>query len=134
MKIRGLNKKAEEDMNLLSQILFILLCFGILFAFVYNSIAGATFYEQIYAKRIALILESSLPNMNLSLKVEDQVFDYLLDSSIPGVIIDNKEKKVLVSFSLNSKPYSQPFYSTYNFELVKDLDNRRIIIITKDVN
>jgi hypothetical protein len=133
MEIRGLNKKAEEEMNLLSQILFILLCFGILFAFVYNSIAGVAFYEQIYAKRIALLLESAEPNLSFSLSIEDKVFDYLSDSSIPGVFIDNEGKNVLVGFSSNMKAYSQPFYSSYEFEVVKDLENKRLVIVTKDV-
>jgi len=127
------NKKGVS--LLISNIIFILLVVVFFASMLYfvNSRAGAgiSFYEQVYAKKIALMLDASKPDTTLQIDIS-KLYDYKKDNKYTGKIvdIDYTNKRVLVKASQNSGyifRYFSDITIVYGPEIKKDANGQEII-------
>jgi len=81
---------------------------------------GASFYEQVYSKKIALIIDKAEPGMKIELDVLDMIKIAEKNDFNARVDIDNNLNKVVVRLS-EGKGYS--FYFFNNVDVVWSLDS-----------
>ncbi|MFA5173958.1 MAG: hypothetical protein WC438_02130 [Candidatus Pacearchaeota archaeon] len=108
------NKKGEEILE--STVIFILLNLmffaAIFFGVVYRVESGASVYEQIYAKQIALTIDQAKTGMNITLNLDGlmNLADKNKISRANVVKIDN-EKKLVQVIAANGEGYSYNFFT-----------------------
>ncbi|MEM3112908.1 MAG: hypothetical protein QXI33_00595 [Candidatus Pacearchaeota archaeon] len=111
------NKKGVDLLH--STIIFLILnlmFFGIMFGVVYKAGTNAAFYEQLYSKQIALLIDSSKPGTTLSINL-NHIEEILESENIsPNEIFDFQNGKVTVKLTRGTKGYSFFYFSNYNVE------------------
>lgn len=123
------NKKADNIV--LEYVIFIVLnvmFFGILMLFVIRSSSGVLVLEQVYAKQIALLIDSAKPGTITQIYLDEQatgfVHDYLKNCKDAEccnkarnlIHFDDKEKRVVVSLD-GKKGYSYQTFTNYDVEV-----------------
>lgn len=113
-----IGKKGGSEDVAWPEIIFIVLILtfmSVFFIFVKNSISGASIYEEIYAKKIALIFDSAQPGTDIILDVNDAYKLFAQsgknDSYKDMIKVDFSKKEVTVSIGLKSKGYSYSYSS-----------------------
>lgn len=98
----------------------LLVFMAVFFVFVRNSLSGALIEEEVYAKKVALFLDSAQPNTTIFLEVSElnvlAVKSKESEMNYRDIIkINTKNHSVDVSLRLGNKGYSYPYFSEYNF-------------------
>lgn len=133
MKYFILGKKGEEDStgilySPITHIILIMLFFSFLLVFAYQSSEGATAYEQIYSKQIALLIDKSKPYSEIIIDFE-KGYEIAEKNKINKKLVEIKDNAVIVSLS-DKIGYSTYFFKNYeiNIEELKDKNKLKIII------
>ena len=125
-KIFKMNKKASNI--LYEYIIFILfsLLFFAMMVFVLGKVgSGAIIYEQVYAKKIALAIDSAKPNMEIGIDISDA---YKINKNLGNsFIVKNNEVKVILS-RFGSQGYTYSHFSDYDVE-GKINENMKMLIL-----
>lgn len=125
------NKRGEEIP--LEYVIFIVLnlvFFAALIVFVIRSASGAAVIEEVYAKQIALTLDSIKPNMNVTLDLKD-LYDTAEKNDFPldNIFSYNAYHHLITLKAASGGGYSFHYYSQFNkliFHLDKDKKTIRI--------
>ena len=110
--------KDKRGIDLLNgTIIFIIinvLFFSLLFVYVARAGDNASFYEQIYSKKIALLIDNSQPGSLISMEIVEhrEFFEENLNSKLNIIHIQNNE--VNVKLSPSSDGYTTFFFSKYD--------------------
>jgi hypothetical protein len=123
-------KKASTDFSLdqFMPMLLMIIIFSILFfVVVKNSYEGIN-YEQIYSKKIALILDKSRPLTSFEMDISE-LYKYAQRNKFKGKVIsiDSDTKTVNVKVS-NSLGYSSKFFSDIKVKYDLNLENNKLIV------
>jgi len=98
--IKRSDKRGVDLMN--STIIFIILnvlFFGVLFFFVMQVGTNAGFFEQVYAKKIALVIDNAKPGTIISVNVND-FKGFIHDQAVSrGQIVSIRNNKVIIKLS-----------------------------------
>lgn len=100
--------------------LVLLLAFiAVFFIFVKNNLNGSLIEEEIYAKKIALLLDGAQPNATILLDVSElnrlAVKSGEKEDSFRKIIeLDKKNNSVKISLRLGDKGYSHKYFTSYN--------------------
>jgi len=118
------NKKGVDLMH--STIIFLLLnmmFFGIMFGVVYKAGNNAAFFEQIYSKQIALLIDNSKPGTILSINLNSIEKILEKEKVSPSEVFSIKDNKIIVKITKGAKGYSFPYSSSYNIEKSLEQDS-----------
>jgi len=136
MKRMIVSKRASEAIAIptLAQIILAILFVSVFFLFASQTISGRAVYEEIYAKKIALVLDGALPGTVFQLDISDAL-SHMKEKGYCGqsseknncFFIDETRKAVVVSLGAGGTPYRYAYFSDYNFKLIK---NENILIIS----
>lgn len=110
-----MNGRAEITMEEVVFVLLNLVFFSMLFLFVYNLSTGAFVLDKLYAKELALIVNSANPGTQIKLDVSDA---YILaeENKIPAESIFNfDDDHVLIKLS-DSRVFSYPYFNDISIE------------------
>jgi hypothetical protein len=125
------NKKAQEDALITEQIIFIVLnlvFFAVLIFFVMRSGSGAIVAEEAYAKKIALILDSLQPGMEVNISIKG-LYDVMEKNNFKGFPISIESNKVKVTTTTKTG-YSFMFFSSLNPTIsINNIDKNKIMTI-----
>ena len=106
-----MNKRGEILIRNVVFIVLNVLFFAAMFVFVARAGSNVTFYEQVHAKQIALLIDSAKPGTEITankFKLYDLAEKQEFGENI--VVIDNNEKKVTVRVR-KGKGYSFNYFS-----------------------
>lgn len=112
-----MSKRGEETL-LFQRVIFIILnliFFSMLIIFVFRTASGAALYEQAYSKQIALLIDSSEKNTEISINFT-KALDVAKknDFSVEDIVfIDGEKNKVNVRLA-SQGGYSYQFFSDYD--------------------
>lgn len=112
------NKRGDSQFHYTIIFLVINLIFaGSIIYFVNNSSNGALIYEEIYSKKIALILDNSKPNTTISINIEN-LLKISRNNNIPdnSVVIINSQTGEIVVKTRDTGGYKTQFFSNYLVE------------------
>jgi hypothetical protein len=127
---RGKIGRRKEGEIVLPVVIFLVLTaifLAMLFFFVYKSSTGAFIYEQIYAKKIALAIDSSFYGTEVHINIEKGLEISREERMIPIFKID--KEKGIVFVSLGGKAgYEQPFFSNYSISSKISSDEKTFIL------
>ncbi len=109
-------------------IIFNLFVFSAVFLFVAREGSNAAVYEEVYAKRIALLIDSIKPGTHLEIDVSDIVAIARDKSVEPYIKIDCDKNEVIVKAS-SKGGYAYRFFNdmkecSYSF----DKENRKLVL------
>lgn len=136
MKKRGIlnchwNKKADDI--LISTVIFVVIVgifFSMLLLFVNRAGTSAGIYEQIYSKKIALIIDKAKSGTDIKMDISE-IYNVAEKNKFKGEIINigNKDKKVIVRLT-SGKGYGYKFFN--GADIAWNLDeNKKLIISVK---
>lgn len=117
----ALGKKGDAEEVSWPQVIFLVLVIAfmaVFFIFVRNSLTGSLVYEEIYAKKIALLIDSAKPGTDLLLDitplkgVADKVQGKNIESQI--ITLNSDKNSVMVSLRLGERGYTYSYFSDYN--------------------
>lgn len=122
MIVFDLNKRGDSEETVWLEVVLIALtlAFAFLLAiFIKNTLSGALIQEEIYSKKIALLLDSAQPNTIISLDItklsEISISSGQNRDSYRNIIkINEVNHSVDVSLRLGNKGYRYPYFSDYN--------------------
>jgi len=124
-----MNKRGENILyENLTYFLIIVIFFSLLFVFVSKSGSGLGTYENVYAKKIALMIDMTKPDSKITLDISD-IVNFALkngvnENNIDSVIsFDNIGKQVTVKLGSGSSGYNHKFFSNVNIEN-KQIENQ----------
>ncbi|MFA5020294.1 MAG: hypothetical protein WC533_04305 [Candidatus Pacearchaeota archaeon] len=133
-----MNKKGSGD-NIYAEIIFLILTAIFLigmFAFVHVKTSGSAYYEQMYSKKIALLIDSSKPETKIALNVKE--FEKFEEDVRLEEILDVSNQKVTVKLDSRSDGYVFPIVSTnkvdYQFSESDSGLMLNILILDEDNN
>ena len=121
------NKKASELVyEAIIPIILIIIFFSALFLFVSRTGSNISFYEQVYAKEIALAIDSSNPGTTIAINVDKQ--RSLFERDVAGsVTISDGNVKVKLS---EGDGYSYKYFSSYSVnEILEEIDGKLFLKI-----
>lgn len=122
----GVNKRGSANAIAWPEITFLILFLvfaAILLVFVNNSVGGAFLTEEIYAKKIALIIDGAKPNTDIVLDVTDAYEIALRLKKDSGRALNesfskaNNEPCIFVSLGSGQGGYSYCYFSDYDVTL-----------------
>ena len=119
------NKKGVDLLH--STIVFLLLnamFFGIMFGVVYKAGTNSAFYEQLYSKQIALLVDNSKHGTILSINLNSIEKTLEKEKISPSEAFDIKDNNVIVKITKGGKGYSFPYSSNYNIEKSLERDDK----------
>ncbi|MEI7718584.1 MAG: hypothetical protein WCI72_01855 [archaeon] len=141
-----MNKKGAGEDIAWPEIIFIVLLLAfmaVFFLFVKNNLSGALVEEEVYAKKIALLIDSAQPNTTIFLEVSElnkiamksgETKEYYRDI----VKLNRQNHSVDVSLRLGSKKYSYSYFSEYSlsdsWDVYLDKDGKQKITYILKVN
>ncbi len=104
-------------------IVLITIFFVVLFVFVTRAATGSAYYEQLYAKQIALLIDSAKPGMNIIIdltKLTELAEKNKLENwgAKKTVNVDIEKQEVIVKAS--KKQYSFFYFNTEKFNIYYD--------------
>ena len=110
-----MNKKGDEPVleNVIF-IIFVVVFFSIMFFYVARAGTNVSFYEQKYAKEIALLIDSAKSGTTIVIDVED-IIGHIINNNIEKPFIVEKGK-VIVALE-QGKGYSYAYYSNYDVKV-----------------
>jgi len=125
------NKKAQETMATEAIIFIILnlLFFSILTFFIIRSGSGDSVLEEVYSKKLALILDNMKPGMEVNISAQD-LFDRTIRNKIGDFPITVLNNKINVRVSAESSGYDSYYFSQVNPKIFIDVNSKLIIIQT----
>jgi len=120
------NKRGASEDVAWPEIIFIVLLLIFMFTlmvFVRNTVSGNLLQEEIYAKKIALILDGAKPDSIIELDVTDITRKAKeKEKDIVGSdIVYLKDGKVFVSLRSQGKSYSIAYFSDYKINVKKNV-------------
>ena len=139
--MRVIGKKGFVDIAMpeLIWLIVALIFFSVFFFFIYKTVSGATIYEEVYAKKIALAIDASRPGTVVSLDVlkalEIARKNEIPEESIRGgmvFVLDSNLHEVRVALTTNLgvlSYYSYNYFSDYPIEI--KLVGDKLLIETK---
>jgi hypothetical protein len=107
------NKRGKQGKILLETIIFIvlnLIFLSSVFVFARTKASDASFYQEVYAKQIALLIDNARPGTNIILDITE------FEKRIPNsrVVINNIKKQVEISGK--DKDFTHPFLTSNQIE------------------
>lgn len=123
MKRLIVSKRGAESISIpnIAQSVLAILFFTVFFLFAHQAIAGRTVYEEIFAKKIVLIMDNAKPGSVFYLDISDALDiarKEKYDCSEGKCFMLNEEEKTLrISFGSGGFPYTYRYFSDYNFTL-----------------
>lgn len=117
----ALGKKGEAEEVSWPQVIFLVLVIAfmaVFFIFARNSLTGSLVQEEVYAKKIALLIDSAKPGTDLFLditplnEVSTKSQGKNLESQI--ITLDSDKNSVMVSLRLGNRSYHYPYFTDYN--------------------
>lgn len=132
MQKKGFNRKGEIVWPVVLFIILNLVFFSMLFYFVHRASGGGLFYEQLYAKNIALTLDRAVPGMKIIMDITPLV-ELAKDAKYTKdlVTFDPKTGFVTVRTSGDSK-YLYKTFNGYNVNL--DIKGSVLVIMINELN
>lgn len=130
--MRYLNKKGMD----ISYYTVIFLTLNVVFIsimmyFVSSSSNNAFFYEQVYAKEIALFLDSAKPGMEIVLNFE-KGFDIANKNNKHSSLVQIDEEKNEVSVSLKDRGgYTMTYFTNYSITLIENSQQKQVYLGVK---
>ena len=121
------NKKAIIIQNVIFIMLNLMIAVSLLF-FTTSSLSGKYAYEQVYAKKIALIIDAAKPNMSVAVDMKP-AFKFLEKTpklKDSAVFIDKNNKNVVVDLG-SSRGYTFGYFSSLNIEY--EIKENRLLIL-----
>lgn len=112
MRKKGLEAISENLIFIILNTIF----FVALFVFVARANTGAAYYEQIYAKQIALLIDSAKPGMNITIKLSslvDLAKKNKLNLGLEDIVDIRQKQKVTVRAS--KKQYTFLYFNSLEF-------------------
>lgn len=133
MEMKFLYNKKGMDIAY-REIIFILLnivVFGSVMFFVFKASTGAIIYEQMYAKQIALSLDSSEPGMNITFGFKEG-YEMAEKNNYDGegdklLVIDEENSYVRVMLSSRGG-YKYKYFSDHSYKVFHDIDDKEITV------
>jgi len=123
-----MNKKANTLMENLVYILLVVVFVSIMYFSITRAGSQAGFYEQIYAKQIALIVDKAKPGIDMELDTfEMQRIARKNNFNGNIVSIDNNENKVVVKL-IDGKGYSYKFFNDVDVAWNLDREKRKLYL------
>lgn len=115
MRKRGIFRDKRGTEILTEEIIFIvlnLIFFAALFIFVINSIGGKAYYQQVYAKQVALMLDEMKPGTSILVDISSVA---KLAGKKEGIVnVDDTNKKVVVKI-VSIGGYSYTYFNNLQF-------------------
>jgi len=128
-------KNKRADSLIFPIVIFIVLnlvFFGILLIFVYKSSTGVLVYEQVYAKQIALMIDSAKPSSEIIIDFKKGIEVAEGNKIISKEnLVKIKDGKLTVKLS-TGKGYSYNYFSDYDMNSYFNEDKLVIIIDEKE--
>jgi hypothetical protein len=124
-----MNKKASELPT--EQLVFLLLnlvFFSILFLYLYKAGGNDSVVEEVYSKKIALVLDQMEKNMEVEIDAS-RLLERVEENKFKGVIL-GVENNVLQVRVREKGGYSFNYFSDVEPEFSIDMENKKIIIKT----
>jgi len=116
-----LNKKGSDNI-VFPEIIFMLITvvfFSMLLFFVYKSSSGAVVYEDLYVKKIAMILTVLPPGMTVNVNFTIPYNVAKENGKLTNLVVLNGSRVEVFLSSQNDGSY-KVFTSNYNFEIKED--------------
>ena len=115
--MRLINSKKGSDLLHSTAILLILniMFFGMMYAVIVRAGSNAAYYEQIYSKQIALLIDAAKPGTSVLIKLDNAekfIEEYKRN---PSEAFRISNGKVIVQLT-NGKGYEYPYFSDYNVD------------------
>ncbi len=114
-------KKGDAEEVSWPQVIFLVLVIafmGVFFIFAKNSLTGSLVQEEVYAKKIALLIDSAKPGTNLFLDITslNEVAVKTQGKNVESQIItlNSDKNSVMVSLRLGERGYNYPYFSDYD--------------------
>jgi hypothetical protein len=131
--IKKINKKAGESL-LANHLIFIigtLIVFITLIIFVSRTSSGDAAYEEIYAKKIALAIDSARPEMWISIDIRELIEKAENKNNLDQIItINNRNVKVTLG---SQRGYTHPFFTeAKRIDYFRENNQLKIIISEND--
>lgn len=124
---RGLIFNKRGNRIVYPTIIFIVLniaFFSLILIFVSQASNGVLVYEQVYAKEIALALDSSEPGMKIKINFDDGVEIGERNKKKSGFVeIDEKKKEVKIMLGLHGG-YAMEYFSNNLFDVSEKLEGK----------
>lgn len=117
----AIGKKGDAEEVSWPQVIFLVLVIAfmaVFFIFVRNSLTGSLVQEEVYAKKIALLLDSAKPGTDLLLDITSlkEVAAKTQSKNVEGqfITLNSDKNSVTVSLRLGERGYTYPYFSDYN--------------------
>lgn len=127
-----MNKKADFVTENVVYLTLNLMLFLALIYFIVTIAEGKNIYEQVYAKQIALLIDSSKPGITFSLNIQE-IMKFVKNPE-KAFIIDSSNKKVTVNLG-SLKGYSFNFFTdakiSYSFQKIKQDSSIQNFLVVK---
>ena len=129
------NKKGEEVLTPIIIFLVLnVLFFAILFGFSYKASVGALVYEQAYAKKIAMLIDTAEPSPSTVIRINfEDGFRIAKSGSLNKsnlLKIDNTNNQVIINLGKSKGGYGVKYFSDYNVTSYPQ-DNSYYIVINQ---
>jgi predicted RNA-binding protein with RPS1 domain len=114
MRKKGLEAISENLIFIILNTIF----FVALFVFVARASTGAAYYEQIYAKQIALLIDSAKPGMNITIKLSplvDIAKKNKLNLGLEDIVDTRQKQKQKVTVKVSKKQYTFVYFNSLKF-------------------
>lgn len=124
MNKKGMDTSYHAVIFLILNVLFI----SIMMIFVSSSRNNSLFYEQIYAKEIALFLDSAKPGMEMILDFEEG-FEIAKSNGIESGLVNIDEEKGEIHVALKKEGgYNLTYFTMHDITLTEDSGQKWIIL------
>jgi hypothetical protein len=131
MKRLGVSKRGYESIIItqVTQVVFALMFFIVLFFFAKNSITGLSSYEEVLSKKIALIIDGASPGSVFYINIEKGL-KFAKEAGVDCtqaacVYLDEQSGEVIVSFG-SGPSYKYKYFSEFDVKLI--LNNGQLVI------
>lgn len=109
--MRDLSKKASNILYVnIAYLLFVVVLFGLLFVFVSRTGSSVSSSEKVYAKKLAMILDSVNPGSSITMDVSDMALIAISEKFKPEEMISFSPQQVTVKLTAKGG-YSQRFFT-----------------------
>jgi hypothetical protein len=119
------NKRgAAEDISwpTIIYVLLLMVYIGVFLVFIRDSLSGATVMEEVYAKKVALMLDNARPNTEIRIDVTE-IIQLAIDkkktverAKMEAFRLDAKKNIITVSLGSGDGGYAYSYFSNYKVE------------------
>jgi hypothetical protein len=121
-------KGADFLMSLVVFLILTLAFFLSLFLIVSRTGDSLAFHEQVYAKKIALLIDSSLPETTIRINVTDDLKPFLENMESTDEVLVIKDNKVRVKL-VKGEGYSFVYFSDYDVKPSVELGTESAFLV-----